>query len=179
MGDPTAVKVGPGLLYIAPLLSTIPTDLTTPWATVDSDWTALGYTEEGHSFSYEPNFEAIEVAEELDPIRYEQTGRQMTVAFAAAEMTATNISRAMNGGTITSGAGIVTFTPPAIGSVTKVMLGWESQDGEERWVWKQCVQTGSVEVARRKAPDKATVPMSFQVEKPSAGGDPFVAIFAV
>lgn len=177
MGDPTKVKVGPGLLYFGPTDATEPVDLTTPWATVDADWVPVGYTEEGHEATVEPKFEPIEVAEELTPIRYDETSREITVAFEAAQMTVDNIAKALNGGSIVTGTGIVTFEPPELGSVTRVKIGWESDDHEERWVFRQCVQTGAVKMSRKKAPDKATVPMEFMCEKPS-GAKPFKAIFA-
>lgn len=173
MGDPTKIRVGPGILYIAPVGSTEPVDLTTAWAAA---WVPLGYTEEGHAFSASPSFEPVEVAEEIDPIRYEPTGREMGVEFAAAEMTALNLSRAMNGGTVTTGTGIVTFEPPTPGFEVRVALGWESVDKKERWVWRRCLQTGDVEIARRKAPDKATIPMSFMLEIVAGGAKPFKAI---
>jgi len=175
MGSPSDVKVGPGLLYIAPAETTPPVDLTTPWAVA---WVPLGYTEEGHAFTHTPNFEGIEVAEEKLPIRYEETGATEQLEFAAAEITARNFQIALNGGTLTTGTGIVTFEPPAADAIaTRVAIGWESQDHTERWVWKRCLQTGAVEVGRRKAPAKATIPMAFQVELPLAGGLPFVSIF--
>lgn len=175
MSDPTSVRVGPGILRVGAVGAVEPTDLTAPW---DAAWVPLGYTEEGHSFSSAPNFEPIEVAEETDPIRYEPTGREMRVDFAAAEMTATNLSRALNGGTITTGAGIVTFEPPNPGEEVRIALGWEARDGSERWVWRKCLQTGEVSIARRKAPDKATIPMSFMLEIVAGGVKPFVAIFS-
>lgn len=173
MGDPTKIRVGPGILKIAPVGSTEPVDLTTAWAAA---WVDLGYTEEGHAFSASPSFEPVEVAEEIDPIRYEPTGREMSVEFAAAEMTALNLSRAMNGGTVTTGTGIVTYEPPSPGAEVRVALGWESLDKKERWIWRRCLQTGDVEIARRKAPDKATIPMSFMLEIVAGGVKPFKAI---
>lgn len=174
MPDPTKVKVGPGRLKVAPVGSTEPADLTSPWGAA---WVDLGYTEEGHSFTATPSFEPVEVAEEIDPIRYEATGREMRVGFSLAEMTATNLSRALNGGTITTGSGIVTFEPPDPGSEVRVALGWESKDGKERWVWRKCLQTGDIEIARRKAPDKALIPCEFMLEIVAGGLKPFKAIF--
>lgn len=177
MANPDKVKVGAGLLYIGPLGTTEPTDLTTPWATVDVDWLAIGYTEEGHEFSSEPNFEAIEVAEELDPIRYEQSGNASSVSFSAAEFTVTNLSRAFNGGTITTLSGtVVRFEPPAVGTVTHAMIGWESNDGDERFVFRKCLQTGNVAIAHRKAPAKALIPMEFRLVVPSPGVRPWTSI---
>jgi hypothetical protein len=167
-------RLGPGRLYIAPVGSTEPTDLTTPWAAA---WVDLGYTEEGHSFSSSTSFDPIEVAEELDPLSYEATGRESSVAFALAQMTSKNLSRALNGGTLTTGTGIVTFEPPDPGAEVRVALGWESRDAKERWVWRKCLQTGDVEIARRKAPDKATIPCNFMCEITAGGAKPFKAIF--
>lgn len=175
--NPDKVKVGAGILMIGPVGVAEPNDLTTPWATVDPDWLAIGYTEEGHNFNREPNFEAIEVAEEDEPIRYEQTGVASALEFAAAELTVTNLEYAFNGGTITTISGtVVRFDPPVMGDVTRVALGWESNDGEERWVFRKCLQTGNVQIARRKAPNKATIPMTFRLEKPAAGVLPFTSV---
>ena len=172
-GTPTNVRVGPGTLYIAPVGSTEPSDLTVGW---DVAWVKVGYTDEGTTFGFDQTFEDVEVEEEFDAIDTLQTQRAVTVSFSAAELTATNLQRALNGGTITSGADIVTFEPPPAGEVTRLAIGWEADDGKERWVFRRCVQQGSVEVSRRKAPDKATIPMEFRVTVPDAGGAPFKAI---
>lgn len=164
MADPTAVRVGPGVLYIAPIGSTEPTDLVTAW---DAAWVELGYTDEGSSFTFENTFEDVMVAEEYEPVEVLQTARQINLSFAAAELTADNLQTAFNGGTITSGTGIVTFEPPAAGDSTPVMVGWEADDALERWVFRRCVQVGSVEIQRRKAPQKALIPMQFRATKPS------------
>jgi hypothetical protein len=163
-GNPLAVRVGPGILYIAPLESTEPTDLDTPW---DGDWTPLGYTDAGSEFVIDQTFEDVLVAEELDPVLTLQTARTTTVNFALAEITAANMQRALNGGVIDTGVGIVTFEPPGVGEYTHVMIGWEAEDGLERWVFRKCLQVGSVNIARRRAPDKATIPMSFRCSKPA------------
>ncbi len=260
MADDTKLRVGPGWLRINAVGGTEPTDLTTPW---DTSWTLLGYTEEGHEGAIEPNFEPLEVAEELTPVDYIETSRNMRVSFSLAELTAAHLGIAMNGGTIvgptdtlraigtvtiaastdvlttsvahglvvgdrvktgtvttttgitsatvyyvksvpstttltlsaTSGGVILdmttdgsisalsevtgtvtTFDPPEIGVVTKVALGWEATDGLERWIWRKCIQTGSITLARRKAPAKTLVPCEFRVIK-QTGVLPFRAIF--
>lgn len=174
---PGKVKVGPGLLYINSVGAAEPTNLTTPWSTVDAGWAAIGYTEEGHEFSSEPSFEPIEVAEELVPIRYEAANRTEMLTFNAAEMTIDNVVRAFNGGTVTTLTGTVKrFDPPAIGGEIRAMLGWESTDGTERWIFRKCVQSGNVTIARRKSPDKALIPMEFRLEVVGGGIKPWTAI---
>lgn len=173
-GNASKVRVGPGWLKIAPLGTAIPADLIAAWNVAFVD---VGYTAEGSTFTFTPSFEAVEVAEENEPISYEKTGQEVTAAFEAAEITARNLQIAFNGGTITTGTGIVTYEPPAADVVaTYVMLGWEAFDKKERWIFRKCLQTGASELARRKAPDKSTIPMTFQAVVPSAGVKSFVAI---
>ena len=172
--DPTLLRYdGPGYLFMAPLGSTLPTDLTTAW---DAAWVPLGYTAEGSTFSIEPNFESITVAEELEEIDVVETGRIYTINYALAQITAANLQAAQNGGTITTGTGIVTYTPPVPGDVTHRMLGWESVAGDERIAWKKCVQTGNVSIARQKAPNMATIPQTWRAVKPDDASEPYVWI---
>lgn len=178
-GNAKALSLGPGYLRVAPLGSTEPVDLAAPW---DAAWGDPFYTEEGSSFSYAPSFEPVEVAEELDQLDDAATGREMSVSFASAEVTAENLKRAMNGGTIVTGGTepgtFSTFEPPELGQEIYVMLGFESEDHKERWTWRQCKQTGTVEMARRKGAAKTTIANQFKVYKPSIGGAPFKAIIA-
>lgn len=176
-GNPAALALGPGILYIAVLGTTEPTDLTTPWATVSANWITLGYTDEGSKFNYSVNSENVEVAEELDPVAVALTSRDLSLAFALAEVTATNLKRALNGGTIVSGAGIVTFEPPDLGEEVRTMLGWESEDHSERWVYRKCLQTGNMEMSRAKGAAKATINCEFKLERPAAAKS-FKAILA-
>lgn len=169
-GNAQAVALGPGYLYIAPLTTAEPVDLTTAWGV---GWTALGYTAEGSTQSYAPSYEDVTVAEELDPIDSVATGRVISVGFQLVELTAANLKIAMNGGTITTGTGLVTFEPPDLGEEVQTMIGFESEDHLERWVWRQCKQVGTVETARRKGAEKAGIPADFRAYVPAAGGKPF------
>lgn len=174
-GTPGNVKVGPGWLRIAPVGTDEPDDLTTAW---DEAWVLLGYTEGGHRFAYTPSFDPIEVAEEIDPIRYEPSNRQLGVGFSMAEVTARNLQIAFNGGTITSvgtPATHVTFEPPDLGEETRVAIGWEAANANERWVYRKCLQTGTSELPRAKAPAKTVIPADFRLEVVQ-GIKPFLAI---
>lgn len=175
MGNPAAVKFGPGTLYIAPIGTTEPTGLTSTWV---AGFVQLGYTDAGHEFSQEQSFEDIEVAEEVYPITHALTKIAAMVNFSLAEITATNLKRALNGGTVSAPAGgFVTFDPPAPNAVVRMMLGWDSDDAQERWLFRKCIQVGGVTIPRKKGPDKALVPCQFALEKPT-GVQPFKAFFA-
>jgi len=175
-GNRLSVALGPGMLYMAVLGSDEPIDTTTAWPAA---WKPLGYTNDGSQQSYAPQYDDVEVAEELDPLDSVPTGRKIIVSFDLAENTALNYKRAMNGGTIVvSGLTdeIYTFEPPDLGEEVSVMLGFESEDHEERWVWRQTKQTGTVATARKKGADKALIPMEFTCYPPDAGGKPFKRI---
>jgi hypothetical protein len=165
VGNPLAVRVGPGILKIAPLGTAEPADLVTAWNVA---WVDLGYTNEGSNFVFETTFENIAVAEEYDPVAILQTARSIMVNFALAEITADNMKRAFNGGTVTIAGVIVTFDPPPAGTFTYVMLGWQADDNMERWVFRKCLQVGALDIPRKKAPDKAVIPVSFRAVKPAS-----------
>lgn len=178
MGDSKHLSLGAGKLFWAPVGTAEPADLTTAWAT---PWAEIGYTEEGSELSYEISTEPVEVAEELEALFNKTTGRSGSVAFAMAENTIRNLSLAFNGGKVTkTGTApneVWTYEPPEIGEEVRVMLGFESEDKQERWIFRQVFQGGSVSVARRKGADKVTIPVEFRLEKVS-GKRPFKAIYA-
>lgn len=177
-GNPAALALGPGYLYIGGLGRTEPSDLTTPWASVDAGWVALGYTNAGTEFDYQLSTSPVNVAEELDVITNAPDGRTASVIFSLSQMTATNLSYALNGGVITTGSGIVTVEPPDLGAEVRVMIGWEAEDHTERWVWRQAINTGQLKITRAKGAANAVLDTDFMLEKPATGSKFFKAIFA-
>jgi hypothetical protein len=178
-GNPSALSLGPGLLYYAVLGTALPTDHTT---VLDPAHEAIGYTEEGSELSFEMSSDPVEVAESLDPVMYRTTGRNGSITFAMAENTVRNLTLAFNGGTVTAtGTGATAgfkYVPPEPGEEVRRALVWESEDGQERWVFPQVFQGGSVTMARRKGATKTTIPVQFRLERPADGGPPFVAYYA-
>lgn len=166
----------PGFLFWAPLGTAEPTHAVT--GSVFSDawpaaWIRLGATEEGSTFNWQTSFDPVNVAELLDPIKYVTTGRTGSLAFALVDFHLNNVKRALNGGTITTTGSTTTtmstFTPAAQGAEVRAMIGWESQDGTERLIAYQCVNTAQVSITRRKGSDNANLPVEFQLEAPSTG----------
>jgi hypothetical protein len=173
--DSALIQLGPGTLRSAPLGSAEPTDLTTAW---DAAWIDVGYTDQGHGFAYQFSSEDVTVEEEILPVKTVPTSAVGALTLAMAQVTANNLKRAMNGGTITAGTGIVTYEPPDPSAQVRTMWGWEADDASERWVFRQCIQVGNVSIPRRKAPNKALIPVEFRLEKPSGSTKPFKAIFS-
>lgn len=175
-GNPLAVALGPGELFMAVLGSAEPADHLA--AVFDTNpWTRIGYTQEGSTQNYAPSFEDVEVAEELDPLNSVPTGRQISVSFGMAENTAGHYKLAMNGGTLTvvaasvgppAIAAHVTFEPPDLGTETYTMLGFRAEDKLESWVWRQCKNVAATETNRRKGAEKALIPVEFRCYKPAA-----------
>lgn len=167
MGTPGDIEIGPGLLYVAPIGTTEP---TTGSGALPSAWIAIGYTESGHTFTTETTVEAVEVAESLDPIKYVATKRLSKLDCAMVEMNVQKWAIACNGGTIGSpSGGFVTFDPPTLGSEQRLMMMWQSDAGNEALLLRKVLASGTIAVARAKAPAKATIPVTFNCELPDSG----------
>lgn len=167
MGDSAAVILGPGLLFAAPIGTTEPTSAS---ATLNVAFRAVGYTEDGSAFDYELTNEAIEVAEEFDPVKYATTARRSSVTFQMAEVTKANLALALNDGAAETN-NAVAYEPPDPGDEVRVILVWDGDDGQ-RWIYRQCFQGDSISIQRRKAPQKGLIPVTFRLEKPT-GQAPF------
>lgn len=169
---PILKTIGPGTL-LAAALGTAEPAATLPFPAWPAGWYKLGYTDAGSTFSYDIKTDGVEVAEELEEVFTVTTGRSGKVEFASAEPTQFNLRMAMNGGVSTivdpATGGAVVFEPPDLGTEVRIMLGFEAESGGERFIWRQCFQTGSVDMARRKGSTKTLIPMSFAVEKPATG----------
>ncbi len=166
-----AVRFGkPGKLYIAPLGTAEPATVTDPWP---AGWVPLGYTDEGSSFNYEISTDNVEVAEELDVLARVTTGRDASVEFALAEITFRNLTIAFNGGIIVGDGTAWEFEPPDLGDEQRVMLGWDAMKSvaanDLRFIFRQCLQGGSLGIENRKGATKSTIAANFQLEKPADG----------
>lgn len=175
-GNPLNVDLGPGRLYYAPLGTTEPTNCSTA---LPSAWSAVGYTEDGTSVDFEITSEAVEVAEEVSPIAYEQTKRTTKLTVSMAEATKKRLALALGAGAGVSDTSAV-FNPPAPGDVVGVMFVWDSMDTTDatnkRWLFRQATPSGTVNIARRKAPQKALIAVTFDCAKPTSALEAF-AVF--
>jgi hypothetical protein len=113
--DATEVRVGvEGHLYVAPLGTTMPTDVTTALAAA---WVELGYTETGPSMSVDTEREDFVPWQSKNPVRSVVTGQTMTSTFTLWQRNSDTLKLAFGGGTVTlSGAGPAKlYTPPPAG----------------------------------------------------------------
>lgn len=172
-GTPGNVDLGPGRLYYAPLGTAEPTNCSTA---LPSAWTALGYTDQGTEFTFEITSEAVEVAEEVDPTSFEQTARRTRFNVAMAEMTKKRLALALgNGAEDTDDS--TAFEPPDPDDITGVMFVWDKLDSPDatnrRWLFRNCTPSGTINTARRKAPQKALITVTFDCAKTVGGDAPF------
>jgi Ca2+-binding RTX toxin-like protein len=167
-GNSDHVELGPGRLWVAPLGTTEPTSAS---AALPSAWVAIGYTEDGSAYAADITSEPVEVAEELDPVKYENTRRLNRLTFQMAEATARNLVLALGGGAGQANDGS-SVEPPTPGAEVAVMIVWDSEEtagaDNVRWIYRQAKPSGTIEIAHRKAPGKTLIPVTFNLEKPAS-----------
>lgn len=168
-GNPQNVDLGPGRLYVAPITEPDPTSCS---AALPSAWVPIGYTEDGTSFEWNTTSQAVEVAEELEAIGHEITGRTTKVTLSMAEATARNLALATGAGlTVTAGTA-VTLDPPDAGSITAVKLVWDSDESpsalNRRYIFRKCTPSGATTIANKKAPQKRLIAVAFDCAKPDS-----------
>jgi hypothetical protein len=140
----------------------------------------VGYTEEGTTVETEITTEAVEVAEELDPILYVMTRRMTRLNVEMAEMAVSRLALAMGAGA-SRADDATNFEFPIPSAIVGVMLVWDSEEvptvnTNRRWIFRSVVPNGTISISRHKAPDKATIPAQFQCQLPSGQTSP-VRIF--
>ena len=166
------IHLGPGRLYYAPLGTTEPTNCS---SALPSAWLVVGYTEDGSTVSTEISTEAIMVAEELDPVSYSQIKRSTTVNLAMAEMAVSRLALAMGAGATRTDTA-ASFEFPAPDAIVGVMLVWDSLDTpsalNKRWIFRSVFPDGNISISRKKAPNKATIPVSFLAALPTGQTSP-------
>jgi hypothetical protein len=175
-GKSEDIRLGAGRLWVAPLATAEPTNAST--VLPSADWRAIGYTEDGTTISVEQNNEAIEVAEEYEPVRYVLASRSGMLRVSMAELTRRNLALAWGiGADEVNDASVL--EPPEPGDEVAVMLVWDSNENagptNVRWLFRQGKVNGAVETQRNKAPNKALLPVEFNLEKPT--GKPIMAVF--
>jgi hypothetical protein len=178
---PSLLLKGPGIIYTANLATAEPAHTvtaskfaTTAWG---GTWSPLGSTEAGSQFSDSLDTDEITVAESVYPQAIVGTARTPTWTTALAEWNKTNLTKSLNGGTVTvTGTTTTTLTqvdPPDVGQETRTMVGWQSEDDSVRFVGREALQTGDVSAGFRRGADNATMAIVWRFLQPAAGGKPY------
>lgn len=167
MAEPIASQVrwGPGKLYVAPIGTAEPTNLGAPWI----NWYRLGYTTAGTTINYALTTAQIQVAETPDPIATLVTDRNISVVFTMAEFSLRNWQLALSGGLADNtvvNASAWSYEPPVIGQEQRVMLGWDDDTSDRRFIFRKCFQSGSVALNAQKGASAFDIPVTFTVEVP-------------
>lgn len=167
----------PGYLFVAPVGTAFPSGAASGSKFTDAPsvtWIEVGATEAGSTFKYNPNIQAVSVAEFLDPIQWRVTDRQSSLAFNLSSWTLMNLQRAMNGGTLStvsgSGATLISkLVPPALGAEIRQTVYWESYDATTRIFLYRVLNVSDVTSQYQKAPAYATISCEFRCEVDSSG----------
>lgn len=178
--NPLQVKTGPGLILFSTNLAVTLPVFAAAASKFTNDWTGfgkVGYTDSGLTITFGRETEGVEVSESIREIRKVTTGANIQVAFDASGINEDNIKNAMAGGTWSTVSGVGAtlvrkFSPPALGSETRVMLGFISAEQDEALVFYQCFQGGEATMTRDKGAQKASLTgTTWDVEVP----DPLVS----
>lgn len=177
-GIPGSVKLGPGRIWVTNYVGG-GADPTTNSAALPSAWLPVGYTEAGSAFQSNTTSESVFVAEELDEILRVSTQRTNQIVFEMAEATVDKLSIALNAGTEDDPESVTSFEPPDLGAELYVKLVWDSDEtasaANRRWLFRKVSQVGNLEIARRKAPTKTLIPVTFAILRPDNGDKPWKA----
>lgn len=115
----TNLVQGPATLYTGAFGATEPADAAVNTTPPASSWTDVGGTQGGLKLSIDQNYTELEVDQIVDRVGSRLTKREFTVETAMAEVTLTNLSLALNGGTSASAAGYASFEPSFASSATQ------------------------------------------------------------
>jgi hypothetical protein len=153
---------------------------------------ALGYTDQGSTFTFGPQTAAVTVEEEFYPIDEAIVSYSGKITFALAEQTRQNLALSLNAGI---GSSLVAASqgvnvsdnslwqePPAAGTEPRIMLGWDAIpfagsgganiDPFTRIVIRKCLQIGQITRMARRGNNKAMYAVEFGIIKPT-GVQPF------
>lgn len=161
--DVTQILVGPGLIMIAPLGSTLPT-LTYPlvWP---AGWFAVGYTDAGVDVIYTPTIKEIYVDEEAAVVADVLEKEKFVIQAHLAEVTLTNLNAAIAASTYVPATPQVTFGSQPLQYIMVGVVGPAPDTYNNRVILCQKAITTvavSMKITRK---DKQVLPVSWDARK--------------
>ena len=182
------VMLGTGVLYVGDEATAFPADPST--SPSGSDWSDIGYSENGWTLDYDKTFEDVMVAEEIDPIFTIKTAQEVRISGELAQVSLGNLKEAMGGGTITTGTpstGFSELKPPSSDSFLEksLLLRIDAPDSTLGGTLKKrdvlvprAVNVGAFSMTHAKAPQKVLVAVEYKVLKPGSGAQ-FTELFKI
>jgi hypothetical protein len=161
--DVSQIISGPGLIYIAPLGSTLPT-LTFPLV-FPAGWFAVGYTDAGVDVIYTPTIKEIYVDEEAAVVGDILEKEKFVIQAHLAEVNLPNLQAAISASTYTPATPQVTFGSQALQYVMVAVVGPAPDTYAARVILCQKAITTvavSMKITRK---DKQVLPVSWDARK--------------
>lgn len=177
--DVTAILVGTGTLYLAPIGTAFPTN---PVTAPDAAFEDIGYSEEGWTIEADKTVEDVFVAELIDPVGSFKTAQTIRITGNMAQVGLEQLQFAFGGGTIATGSpavGYDTYTPPITDEFDEFAALFRTKApgavGLLRdWKFPRVIAAGAISAQHTKAPTKALVALELRALVPASG-----AIFTV
>ena len=112
-------------LFFAPLGTTLPTTVgSAPGIGLDAAFTAVGYTADtGAAFAVDTQTTNLFASQSLDPIRTIVQSKTATIQAPLIEWSASSLTAAFGGGTITAATCGWKYVPPPAGTLDEVSAG--------------------------------------------------------
>jgi len=177
-----AVKIGPASLYVAASGTAFPAVTAAP----SSDWTDLGYSEEGFIFEIENTVEELRVAQSVDPIDVKVSDRSVRITGELSQSSLANLNYVIGGaGSTASASDVSTYTPTANNAtdhLTKFAFllransgsATAASEGKNRdYQIPIGVLAGTQSISYAKAPTKATLLVEIHALVTTDGNTPF------
>jgi hypothetical protein len=161
--DVSQILSGPGVIYIAPLGTALPT-LTFPLVFAPA-WFQVGYTDAGVDVIYTPTIKEIYVDEEAAVVGDILEKEKFVIQAHLAEVTLTNLNASIAASTYTTATPQVTFGSQALQYVMVAVVGPAPDTYNNRVILCQKAITTvavSMKITRK---DKQVLPVSWDARK--------------
>jgi len=132
--DPDNILVGAsGTVRVAPVGTTVPTDLETAYA---AGWVDLGFIgEDGVELTPSVDMNEIMAWQDFYPVRRVVTSRGLDIGIPLLEWNKTTVPLALGGGEITTATGVHKYEPPEPADLDERALAVEWSDGDRNYRW--------------------------------------------
>ncbi|MFE7838014.1 phage tail protein [Streptomyces sp. NPDC057474] len=123
---------GTGRILVAPVGTTVPTDVTSAWA---ADWKDLGYTsQDGIKLAKKDKLDPVETWQSVSPARFIYSDRDLTVKFQLLQLNEDTLPFFMGGDAVAETAansGVYKYDLAADPKFNEKALGIEFSDGTD------------------------------------------------